>query len=80
MRIATHFYYEAIEADFHRSALWLFLWRRFIMSVYLKDKRLQNAVVEVVKENSVLDKQVINCLLESIYETANQSLIEENKE
>lgn len=50
------------------------------MSVYLKDKRLQNAVVEVIKENSVPDKQVINCLLESIYETVNRSLIDLNKE
>lgn len=43
------------------------------MSSHLKDKRIENAVVEVIKESVVLDKQVINCLLESISEAINQS-------
>lgn len=51
-----------------------------IMSFYLKDKRLQNAVVEVIETSMVPDKQVINYLLESIYETINRSLIDSNKE
>lgn len=42
------------------------------MRTYFKDKRIVNAVVEVIKESVVLDKQVINCLLESISETVNQ--------
>lgn len=50
------------------------------MSFYLKDKRLQNAVVEVTETSKVPEKQVINCLLESIYETINRSLIDSNKE
>ena len=50
------------------------------MSFYLKDKRLQNAVVEVTETSKVPDKQVINCLLESIYKTINRSLIDSNKE
>lgn len=41
------------------------------MKLYLKDKRIENAVVEVKKESVILDKQVISCLLESIYETFN---------
>ena len=42
------------------------------MKSYFKDKRIENAVVEVKKESVVLDKQLISCLLESISETINQ--------
>lgn len=51
-----------------------FEWGYFFVRAYFKDKRIENAVVEVIKEIVVLDKHVINCLLESISETVNQSV------
>ncbi|HEX9062221.1 MAG TPA: hypothetical protein VF941_18755 [Clostridia bacterium] len=44
------------------------------MTAYLKDKRLQDAVVEIIEGNVVLDKQLFDFLLESIYETVNKPL------
>ena len=43
------------------------------MKTYHKEKRIEYAVTEVIKDSMVLDKQVIGCLLESIFETINLS-------